>query len=84
MITFAGFFIGLIMMVAGFLIIWKTSYMLQWFGDISTLFGAVGARWLSWKIVGVIFLFLGFMIAFGLFQSFFALTLGRLFTIGSI
>lgn len=82
MFTFLGFFIGLILMALGFLMVWKTNYFLQFLGDISVLFGAVGARWLSWKLLGIAFLLIGFLTAFGLFETFFALTIGRLFSFG--
>jgi hypothetical protein len=82
--TFLGFFIGSILMAIGFLIVWKTNYLIQWFGDIGEAFGAVGMPWLSWKVFGTILLFIGFFVAFGLFQAIIAVTLGRLFTIGEL
>jgi len=80
--TLASFFIGVAMMVVGFLCVRKTDWLLRYIGDIGELFGALNASWLSWKIIGVILILLGFMIAFGLFQSFFALTIGPLFNVG--
>jgi hypothetical protein len=71
-------------MVLGFVIVWKTNYLVQWFGDIGEAFGAVGMPWLSWKLFGVILLFIGFFVAFGLFQAIIAVTIGRLFTIGEL
>lgn len=80
--TLTGFIIGVLMMVVGFVCVRKTDLLLRYLGDISVLFGAMNASWLSWKIVGVILLLLGFMIAFGLFQAFFYLTLGPIFNFG--
>lgn len=82
--TLVGFLIGLVMMAVGFLTVWKTNYLIQWFGDIGEAFGVVGMPWMSWKMFGVILLFLGFFIAFGLFEAVFTATLGRLFTIGEL
>jgi hypothetical protein len=82
--TLLSFFIGLVLMVLGFVIVWKTNYLVQWFGDIGEAFGAVGMPWLSWKLFGVILLFIGFFVAFGLFQAIIAVTIGRLFTIGEL
>lgn len=69
-------------MIVGYLAVRKTDWFLRNLGDISELFGIINARWLSWKVVGLIFLLLGFMFAFGLFEAFFNQTIGRLFQIG--
>lgn len=71
-------------MITGFLIVWKTNYLLQWFGDIGEAFGAVGIPWLSWKLCGLVLLFLGFFITFGLFEAIFTVTFGRLFSFGQL
>jgi hypothetical protein len=82
--TLLGFFIGVVLMAIGFLIVWRTNYLIQWFGDIGEAFGAVGMPWLSWKMFGVIMLFVGFFVAFGLFQAILAVTIGRLFIFGEL
>lgn len=71
--------IGILMMVAGFLMVRKTDMLLRYFGDISEVFGAVNARWLSWKLFGVAMIIIGFLIGTGLLQALFLLTIGRLF-----
>lgn len=81
--SFPGFVVGVIMMIIGFFAVRKTDWFLQNLGDLSEMFGAMNARWLSWKLFGVVFLLLGFMIAFGLFEAFFAATIGPLFQFGS-
>lgn len=80
--SLGGFFIGLVMMAAGFLMVWKTQIFIQLFGDLGVAFGAVGAPWMSWKLFGVVLLLLGFLIGFGLFETMFSATLGRLFFVG--
>ena len=77
--TFGFFILGVIIMAIGVLATWKTTYFLQNFGDISEVFGAMNARWLSWKLVGIFFIILGFLIAFDLFPLFVMLTIGRFF-----
>jgi len=82
--TLLGFVIGIVLMALGFVIIYKTNYFLQWFGDIGEAFGAVGMPWLSWKVFGLLMLFVGFFVAFGLLQAIVAVTIGRLFTVGEL
>jgi hypothetical protein len=81
--SFGIFLLGLIMMAIGFMAVWKTNWFLQNFGDISELFGS-GQQWLSWKAVGLFFMFLGFLVAFGLIQAFFGATIGGLFGFGKV
>lgn len=68
-------------MVIGFLAVWKTDWFLQNLGDLSMLFGS-SQQWLSWKVVGLILMLVGFLVAFGLIQLFFAVTFGQLFRLG--
>lgn len=71
-------------MVIGFLIVWKTKVFLETFGDLGSLLNMYDKPWISWKTLGVILIFLGFMIAFGLFQLFFSVVFGRLFFFGGV
>jgi len=82
MITFLGFSIGTLMMILGFFTVARTDWFLRNLGDLGEAFGAVGARWLSWKIFGLIFIVVGFFIAFDLFGVIFGGLLTRLFSIG--
>lgn len=74
--------IGLGLMILGYVCVRYTDALLRYFGDISELFGAVNASWMSWKLVGVAFIIIGFLIAFGLIQLFFNVTVGRFFNLG--
>lgn len=82
--SFLMFSIGSAMMLIGFLIIWKTNFLVQWFGDIGEAFGAVGMPWLSWKLFGVILMLVGMFVAFGLLQAIVAVTIGRFFRFGEL
>lgn len=80
--TFGGFILGVILMAVGFLAVWKTNWFLENLGDVGEMIGVYDKPWLSWKTLGVAFIFIGFMIAFGLFQVFFAAIFGRIFLFG--
>lgn len=80
--TFFAFIIGLVLMIIGYVCIRYTDAMLRYLGDISELFGAVNASWISWKLVGVALIVVGFLIAFGLIQAFFHVTVGQFFNLG--
>lgn len=81
--TFGFFILGMLMMGIGFLAVWKTNWFLENLGDIGELFGST-QTWLSWKLVGIVLMFLGFMVAFGLLQAFFGATVGGLFGFGNL
>lgn len=75
--SFPSFVLGLVVMVIGFTMIWRTNRWNEFFGSFEY---AVGVNWLSWKTVGLILLFGGFLVAFGLLQSFLSATAGQFFT----
>ena len=75
-------FLGLIMMAVGFLMVWRTNLLLQWFGDLGETLGFFGARWLSWKTAGILFMLFGFLLATNLLPIFFQALFGRLFFLG--
>lgn len=81
--SFGLFILGALMMGVGFLAVWKTNWFLENLGDIGELFGS-GQQWLSWKLVGLVLMFLGFLVAFGLLELFFAATIGGLFGFGNL
>lgn len=77
LMTFGYFILGLIVMILGFTMVWRTNRWDEFFGSFEY---AVGISWLSWKTVGIIIIFVGFLVAFGLIQAFIVATLGRFFT----
>ncbi|MBI5793737.1 hypothetical protein HZA87_01445 [Candidatus Uhrbacteria bacterium] len=57
--------LGLIIMVIGFLIVWKTEKFFTWFGEIpfaEKTFGAGGSRFF-YKLIGVLVAFIGIFVA---------------------
>lgn len=74
--------LGLVLLAIGFFMVWKTNLFLQWFGDIGEMLGFVNANWLSWKVLGMLLMILGFLLATNLLQLFLQVTLGRLFLFG--
>lgn len=68
-------FVGIILMAAGFFMVWRTNLLLQWFGDLSLL---TNATWLSWKTLGLALMLFGFLLATNLFSFFLYATVGRL------
>jgi hypothetical protein len=75
--SFLLFFLGTLLMAAGFSMVWKTSWWDNSWGDIGRMFGLTGSSLEHWKLAGIILMFFGFLIAFGIFQAFFYLTIGQ-------
>jgi len=73
------FILGVIIMGLGFLMVWRTRWFEDFFGSIQYAFGVA---WLTWKMIGLIFLLVGFLLAFGLFGLFWERTIGGLFHLG--
>lgn len=80
--SFGFFILGVLMMVAGISMVWKTAWWDNNWGDIGAAFGLKGSGLEHWKLIGVIMMFLGFLLAFGLFELFFNITVGRLLPTG--
>lgn len=80
--SIGSFIFGLILMIIGFFMVRKTDVFIQNLGDLGEAFGVYNATWASWKFLGVALLVLGFLIAFGLLQMFFYVTIGQLFIFG--
>ena len=77
--TIGFFLLGSVMMGAGFFMVYRTDLWREWFGDLGAAIGIYGSSWLSWKLFGIVLMLLGFLVAFGLIEIFFWLTIGRLF-----
>lgn len=75
--TFGFFIVGSLLMIAGFFMVWKTSWWDNNWGDIGAMVGIHGSALSSWKIAGVILLFIGFLVAFGILGSLFYLLVGQ-------
>lgn len=61
------FVIGIIMIAVAVLLIWKTEWMIRSFGRIAWAEDKLGSggTWTFWKILGIIIIFLSFIIMSG-------------------
>lgn len=79
---FGRIFLGLLGIGIGFLITWKSEWIIQNFGSndwAERTFGASGGSRLFYKLIGVAIIFLGVLHLTGLLGGFFSATLGWLF-----
>jgi len=79
MFTFGGFILGLLIMTISFFLVRFGNQIEIRVGNIANLLGFYGSNydWLNWKTIGVVGIIIGFLVAFGFLQEFFALTLGQ-------
>lgn len=73
--------IGIALITIGFFFVWKTRKFIEFFGSIDwadAKFGGGGTA-LIYKVVGLTFIFLGFIWATNLWSAFLEATLGSLF-----
>jgi hypothetical protein len=80
------FFLGLILMVVGFLIVWKSEAILGFFGPIGFFekyLGTEGGSRLGWKLIGILFFFFGFLIMTGMINGFMLWLLSPLLNSGN-
>lgn len=76
------YIIGIIMVVAGVLLILKTEWFIQNFGTnawAEEKFGYSGGTRLMYKLVGITFVFFGFLAITSLLNNFLLGTVGRIF-----
>jgi len=74
--------IGILMVGVGTLLIFKSEWFYQNFGSIAWAennLGTSGGSRLMYKIIGLVFIFVGMMVATNLFTGFLMATVGRLF-----
>lgn len=75
-----NFLIGLIIMGVGFLITWKAYWIVENFGrDEWAESKLAGGTTAMYRIVGVIAIFFGMLLATGLMRNFLKATLGSIF-----
>lgn len=73
--------IGILMVALGTLLIFKAEWFYQNFGSIAWAennLGTSGGSRLMYKLIGLVFIFVGMMVATNLFTSFLMATVGRL------
>lgn len=59
------YFIGFLMISAGFFMVWKTQLMMQWFGRVDWAERKLGSSWMFYKALGVGAIILAFMLISG-------------------
>jgi uncharacterized membrane protein (DUF485 family) len=65
--------IGLIMIAAGFGMIWKTEWLVSNFGRIAffeNYLGTEGGTRLGLKLIGILVIFIGFLLVSGMYENF--------------
>lgn len=59
------YFIGILMIIAGFIMVWKTDFMMKTFGRVAWAEQHLGTTWTFYKILGVLIILLAFLIMGG-------------------
>jgi len=66
-------FLGIIIMAVGFLIVWKSESVLRFFGRVAFFekyLGTEGGSRLGYKLIGILFIFIGLLIMTGMIGGF--------------
>ncbi len=73
--------IGLVLVAIGFFFVWKTRKFMETFGRIEWADAKLGGGGtnLMYKFIGLILIFVGFMVATNLWNAFLEATLGSIF-----
>jgi hypothetical protein len=73
--------VGLLMLVVGVLIVMYTEWLIQNLGTndwAEAKLGSFGGSRLMYKLLGLVFIFVGFLTAFDMYQGLLMATVGRL------
>ena len=76
------YFLGILLVLTGVVLIIKTEWFVQNFGSIAWAeenLGTSGGSRLMYKLIGLVFIFIGFLLITNLFGGFLAGTIGKLF-----
>ncbi len=77
-----NYFVGIVCVLVGVLLVLKTEWFLQNFGTIAWAeqnLGTSGGSRLMYKIIGLIGIFIGFLLITNMFQGFLMGTIGKIF-----
>jgi hypothetical protein len=79
-------FKGILLVLVGFGIVWKTRKIVDFFGSIPWADAKLGGggTTIMYKVIGIIFILVGFFYATGLWYAFLDWTLGSIFPKGLI
>lgn len=81
------FIIGILLILAGFMMVWKTEPLVGFTGLSSWAeqhLGTEGGTRLMYKLIGIGIICLGMMAVTGLYNGFMEATVGRLFSVGRV
>ncbi len=73
--------VGLILIVLGFLMVWKTEPLVRFTGYNSwaeAKMGTMGGTRMLYKLIGILLIFFGMLAVFNLYNSFLSATIGTL------
>ena len=76
-------FLGIVLVAVGVAVVLKTEWLIENFGTnawAETNLGTSGGSRMLYKLIGLAFVFIGFMMITGLFGPFLLATVGKLFT----
>ena len=81
MTIFYHILIGVVVAAIGFVFVWKTRKFIETFGSIDWADQKLGGggTMLIYKSIGILLIFVGFMVATGLWGAFLEATLGGIF-----
>jgi 1,4-dihydroxy-2-naphthoate octaprenyltransferase len=81
------YLIAIIMILAGFSMVWKTEWLVSNFGHVyffEKYFGAEGGTRLGYKLIGMLVIFMGFLIISGMMEGFIGWLFGPLLRVTNI
>ncbi len=81
------FIVGILIVIAGFLLMWKTEAVYRFTGRVAfaeKYFGTEGGTRLFYKLLGAFTIFIGFLVLTGFFKGFLRGTVGLLIPGSSI
>lgn len=78
--TIGGFILGIAIAILGFFMVWKGHRWREYVGDLREIMQFSGMGWLDWPVLGAFLMFVGVMMAFGIFQAIAVAILGPLFS----
>lgn len=76
------YIIGILFVAAGILFVWKTEWFMENFGRIAWAeknLDVEGGSRMAYKLIGLIFIFIGFLLITNMWHNFLMATLGKIF-----
>jgi len=76
------YFFGILFVAAGVFFVWKTEWFMENFGRIGWAeekLGTEGGSRMAYKLIGLILIFIGFLLITNMWEGFLMGTLGKIF-----